>query len=848
MSLYEVALSELETQFGNPTAVVQSTLSSILQHPVVKHNDIAGLTSLSRALHTAVCVLKSMGYQADLAATSSMQQVIAKLPSTLAWQWGQLEVEMMPHVPTLEDIDSWLGKVVLAGRRVQPALCSKVQDSVARSAHTPAPLNRRRGDTRGNTSSAQRTTLATASGAAVSAECVVCQSGAHALAECPSFLEKTPEERGHIVRSGRRCFRCLSTGHWLSKCSSRTVCGERGCKGRHHRLLHIPSAQSPHPAQTRPTATADARDVMAMTQTETHTSQRTLLQLVPIRIHGTEGRYKDTLALLDSGADTSLCEEHVLKELGIDGDRRELQLANVEGSGDNRLAIRTSLQVSSLSPGSNAKTVTVPEVFSVVRLNVRPQSVDWKQRKAWKHLDDIVIPDNNGKAVELLLGANVLEAMLQQEVRVGKPGQPVAVRTHFGWCLTGNVAQLVTHGQREVMHISKHRSADDELVTMLKDWWSTEAFGTAYNMKEPTSQEDRRAEDIMARTTTWRGDRYETGLLWCDENVKLPDNYPMAMRRLENTERTLRRAPEKATAYQQSMEENVKKGYARKLDDEELLVQHDRTWYLPHHAVTSKPGKFRVVFDAASSYGGSSLNGHLLSGPDLLRSLPGVLLRFRLGSVGLCADIEKMFMQVAVRAEDQASLRYLWRDLDSTRPPDIYQMDRVIFGARSSPASASYVLRRTAQEKSDDTVAGRRAREIVERDFYMDDLATSEPDNDTAQETAAEVTALLSRGGFRLCKWNSNSREVLARISMEDRAAGAVDLNASLPTQKVLGVQWDAELDELSPSAPTVTNVGPTTPTTKREILRVIAGIFDPLGLASPFLVMGKMILQTLVD
>ncbi|KAF0304778.1 hypothetical protein FJT64_023478 [Amphibalanus amphitrite] len=64
---------------------------------------------------------------------------------------------------------------------------------------------------------------------------------------------------------------------------------------------------------------------------------------------------------------------------------------------------------------SNAKTVTVPEVFSVVRLNVRPQSVDWKQRKAWKHLDDIVIPDNNGKAVELLLGANVLEAMLQQE-------------------------------------------------------------------------------------------------------------------------------------------------------------------------------------------------------------------------------------------------------------------------------------------------------------------------------------------------------------------------------------------------------------------------------------------------
>ena len=119
-SLYELALNELETQFGNPVAVVQSTLSSVLQHPAVKH-DIAGLASLSRVLHTAVCVLMSMGYRADLAATSNMQQVMAKLPSALAWQWGQVEVEMMPRVPNLEDIDAWLRKIVLAGRRTLSA-------------------------------------------------------------------------------------------------------------------------------------------------------------------------------------------------------------------------------------------------------------------------------------------------------------------------------------------------------------------------------------------------------------------------------------------------------------------------------------------------------------------------------------------------------------------------------------------------------------------------------------------------------------------------------------------------------------------------------------------------------
>ena len=130
-SLYELALNELETQFGNPVAVVQSTLSSVLQHPAVKHNDIAGLASLSRVLHTAVCVLMSMGYRADLAATSNIQQVMAKLPSALAWQWGQVEVEMMPRVPNLEDIDAWLRKIVLAGRPALPAALTVERGSPA---------------------------------------------------------------------------------------------------------------------------------------------------------------------------------------------------------------------------------------------------------------------------------------------------------------------------------------------------------------------------------------------------------------------------------------------------------------------------------------------------------------------------------------------------------------------------------------------------------------------------------------------------------------------------------------------------------------------------------------------
>ena len=113
---------------------------------------------------------------------------------------------------------------------------------------------------------------------------------------------------------------------------------------------------------------------------ETGRRHSTLLQIVPVRIHGTAGSYKDTHALLDSGADTSLCEEHVLKELGIDGNTEELRLSNVEGSGENRPSMGTSLQVSPLSSDADSKTVTVPEVFSVTHLNVRPQRINWSQK------------------------------------------------------------------------------------------------------------------------------------------------------------------------------------------------------------------------------------------------------------------------------------------------------------------------------------------------------------------------------------------------------------------------------------------------------------------------------------
>lgn len=74
-----------------------------------------------------------------------------------------------------------------------------------------------------------------------------------------------------------------------------------------------------------------------------------------------------------------------------------------------------------------------------------------------------------------------------------------------------------------------------------------------------------------------------------------------------------------------------------------------------------------MVFDAAAKFHGVSLNSELLTGPDLLNNLVGILMRCRREKISVMADIKQMFHQVYVSEEDRNSLRFLWRDLDETK-------------------------------------------------------------------------------------------------------------------------------------------------------------------------------------
>ena len=202
-----------------------------------------------------------------------------------------------------------------------------------------------------------------------------------------------------------------------------------------------------------------------------------------------------------------------------------------------------------------------------------------------------------------------------------------------------------------------------------------------------------------------------------------------------------------------------------------------------------------MVFDAAALHDGVSLNSQLNRGPDLTNSLLGVLLRFRQERIALAPDIQSMFLQVKVPAEDADALRFLWwEDADFRKPPEEYQMVSHIFGMKNSPSCANYCPKRTADDNK--KIFSEEAVKSVQEDFYIYDLLKAVETPSKAISLAHKLMALLKRGGFRLTKWTSNSREVLTRIPEDKRAWPTVNLDLDeLPIDREMGVLWNVEKD-----------------------------------------------------
>ena len=90
-----------------------------------------------------------------------------------------------------------------------------------------------------------------------------------------------------------------------------------------------------------------------------------------------------------------------------------------------------------------------------------------------------------------------------------------------------------------------------------------------------------------------------------------------------------------------------------------------RQFYLTHFGVqnVNKPGKVRLVFDAAAKTNGTSFNDLLLTGPDLLKNLLGVLMRFKQKRYAVKADLRDTLRRIGRHMDGRVTHHLLFNIL-----------------------------------------------------------------------------------------------------------------------------------------------------------------------------------------
>ena len=173
----------------------------------------------------------------------------------------------------------------------------------------------------------------------------------------------------------------------------------------------------------------------------------------------------------------------------------------------------------------------------------------------------------------------------------------------------------------------------------------------------------------------------------------------MAPKRLENTEKRLLRQKSVGDEYAKIILTYQQKGHIRKVEVSKETIPVEEVWYLPHFLVIRPDRtttKTRIGFDASAKHRGTSLNDQILSGPKIHNDLFDFIMRFRRYPVAEVSNIKEMYLPIRIPPEDCSFFRFLWRNLDLQKNPDVYEFERIVFGDASAPFRAQFV----SQEKS----------------------------------------------------------------------------------------------------------------------------------------------------
>lgn len=809
-------IKTLEMRFGRPDLVLHKLIGNMKRLPKLTGTR-SDLLVLATKVSNCVAAIEATEQLEYLHSPDLVTEVVGKLTESLVYRW----------------LDYWTASDKREGRlSVLAKYLMSEAEKVCKAGAVELP---QRPTARYVPSTSKRPVLtiteeedessvnAVAETKKFSITCIYCNKAEHSIDNCSDYRKLDINKRWDWACEKKLCFACLKSRHRRDRCRSKRRCAT--CKRGHHSLLHRDDWQKGEDIKDKPVLSHTTANVWDQA------GKKVYLKVLPVTVEGPAGSMK-TFALLDEGSTVTLVERHVAEVIGVEGPAADLNLHGAVGD-----CLRAPSHRVSLTLCTSEGTHKLKNVRTVDNLTLPTQSLDCSDLALLPHLQDIPLQTFKGKP-SMIIGQDYWFLIVSRQVREGRKNEPVASLTRLGWVLHGFAAGR-SNGDDYGCHMHEHH--DDGLHELVKSYFKFDSIGIKRDDSHRNSCEERRALDILDKKSKKLDGRWEAGLLWRSDDVKLPNNRRSAECRLKIIEKSMDNDASFAADYEKQVVNMLEKGYAEEVKSP---LRGIRLWFLPHFGVRNpnKPGKLRLVFDAKAETSGISLNTELLSGPDLLNSLIGVLLRFRERAVAVTGDIREMFLQVKIIAEDQEAQCFLWRGMDRRGAPRTFKMTSMTFGATSSPCTATYILRRNAEGFID---THPRAVEAIKRRHYVDDYLDSVDTEEEMKQLLLDVSMVHSSGGFEIRGWASNRPCILSKHS----DSNAVNLLLQTENEeRTLGLIWKPKTDVLGFDV-TLKKVdkdvaqGLRRPT-KREMLKTIMSVFDPLGFLCPILIRGKIMLQ----
>ncbi|KAF2891210.1 hypothetical protein ILUMI_14963, partial [Ignelater luminosus] len=374
-----------------------------------------------------------------------------------------------------------------------------------------------------------------------------------------------------------------------------------------------------------------------------------------------------------------------------------------------------------------------------------------------------------------------------------------AVETKLGWTLMGKKPTEENSKNDAALIVTSMFVQEADISNL----WSLDVMGITDPVE--TKSRERVQEEICERfrqaVTINENKRYEICLPWKENRPNIETNKEIAQKRLLITTEKLKRQ-----GFYEEYDQVLMKWLKEDII-EKLTVEEENLWghYLPHRHVLKENSttRLRPVFDASAKFkNGVSLNQRLETGPNLIRLIPSILLRFREKEIGVISNIEKAFLQISITPRDRNVLRFLWWNKNNII--EIYRHTRVVFGVTSSPFILAAIIKlhleRIAQDQfihMSDTI------KKLFSSFYVDNC------------------------GFSLRGWEYTHCEEPHQLT------------------SVLGLTWDKREDVLMLKCSKFSEIIKEK-ITKRIILTISHKIFDRIGFACPVLPYPKLLLQTI--